>query len=144
MTKKFICCALFSTASLWAHDLQVRMQQAPPAVVAHTTYAGSEPVAYAAVLVYAPGQQETEYQNGRTDANGVFSFVPDREGEWRFVVDDGMGHRAETPITVSTDAAGGVHGTAHGPMSMGLKLMTGLAIIVGVTGFLYGLKSRPR
>jgi hypothetical protein len=27
---------------------------------------------------------------------------------------------------------------------MGLKLMTGLAIIVGVTGFLYGLKSRPR
>jgi nickel transport protein len=143
MTKKIIFCALFSTASLWAHDLQVRVQQAPPAVVAHTTYAGSEPVAYAAVLVYSPLQQETEYQNGRTDANGVFSFVPDREGEWRFVVDDGMGHHAETPITVSADAAGGVHSAAQEPMSMGFKLITGLAIIVGVTGFLYGLKSRP-
>jgi nickel transport protein len=143
MTKKILFCALI-TAALWAHDMQVRIEQASPAVVAHTTYAGSEPVAYAEVLVFGPGQQATEYQNGRTDARGVFSFVPDREGEWRFVVDDGMGHRVERPITVSADAAGGVHGTAHGPMSMGLKLITGLAIIVGVTGFLYGLKSRPR
>jgi hypothetical protein len=144
MMRKLFFCALVWTASLWAHDLQVRVQQAGPAVLAHTTYAGSEPAAGAAVLVYAPGKQETEYQSGRTDANGVFSFVPDREGEWRFVVDDGMGHRAETPIAVSADAAGGLHGTAQPPMSMALKLITGLAIIVGATGFLYGLKSRPR
>ena len=143
MKIKISFCALVWTTALWAHAIELRVQQALPAVVVYTTYTGSVPVIYATVLVYAPSSQEAEYQNGRTDANGVFSFVPDREGEWRFLVDDGMGHREEIPITVSADLTGGFHSPAHTPMSMESKLITVLALSVGLAGFLYGLKARP-
>lgn len=58
-------------------------------------YSDGEPMAYAEVLVFGPDSAKVEFQNGRTDKNGVFAFVPDRPGFWRVVCNDGMGHRAE-------------------------------------------------
>jgi hypothetical protein len=57
-------------------------------------------MAYASVKVFAPDEHKIEYQNGRTDRAGVFSFCPDKSGEWLVVVDDGSGHGFQKKIEV--------------------------------------------
>ncbi len=74
------------------------------AVQAEIRYDDGEPFSYSEVKVYGPGEGKTEYQNGRTDAKGVFAFVPDRKGTWRLVATDGMSHGKELSIDI-TDAA---------------------------------------
>ncbi len=77
-----------------AHGVGAGPVQTPKEAV-HFYYATGEPMAYSEVLVYGPGDDKLEFQNGRADKNGVFAFVPDRSGTWRIVCNDGMGHRAE-------------------------------------------------
>jgi nickel transport protein len=61
-------------------------------------YAGGQPMAYAAVRVFGPGDAEVEFQNGRTDRQGGFSFRPDRAGDWRIEVQDGRGHAVQATV----------------------------------------------
>jgi hypothetical protein len=44
---------------------------------------------------------DTPYLTGTTDPAGLFTFLPGKPGEWRVVVDDGMGHRREARIDVA-------------------------------------------
>lgn len=144
MTRIFLLmpAMLLSAPLLWGHDLSSRIEKAGPAVIVEVTYAGDEAVGYAEVLVYSPADSDVEYQNGRTDANGFFSFVPDRSGEWLFVVDDEEGHRLELPIEVDAAAAssGGGQITASAPTWQ--KLITGVSFILGITGLLLWWKAR--
>jgi nickel transport protein len=140
--RRLLFSATLAAAVLSAHDIEITVEHAPPAVVVRTTYAGTEPAPYASVLVYAPGKTETEYQNGRTDENGVFSFVPDENGEWRFVVDDEMGHRTELAIPVDLTRGSAAEGAIAVQMPLRLKLVTGLSVILGLTGLFYGYKIR--
>lgn len=119
-----------------AHDLTVTERQLDGAVVVTCAYAGTEAAAYAAVEVFAPGEAKSEFQNGRTDARGRFAFVPDRPGEWRFVVDDEIGHRIEKRILVGAVAADAT------PEARWPKLALGLLVIATATGLLYVLRSR--
>jgi nickel transport protein len=128
---------LLIPATLAAHDLQVTWQRSGSAVIVENRYAGTEAAAYAAVEVFSPGDAKQEFQNGRTDALGRFSFVPDREGDWKYVVDDEIGHRVETTIPV-----GDASFRSSSVRSPWLTLLAGLGVIVGVTGVLYGWKAR--
>ena len=83
-----------------AHDLDVRTQLAAPAVIARASYAGTEPAAFAKVLVYSPASAQTPYQSGNADKHGTFSFVPDTAGRWRISVDDEMGHVSNATVEV--------------------------------------------
>ncbi len=58
-------------------------------------YADGNALSYAEVKVWAPDDDQVEFQNGRTDKNGRFSFAPDQEGIWRIEIDDGLGHAAK-------------------------------------------------
>jgi nickel transport protein len=131
--------ALVLAVSASAHDLQVSFDRQNTIVIARAAYAGTEPCPYASVLVYAPGETKTEHQNGRTDAQGLFAFVPDRPGIWRFVIDDEMGHRKD--MTVDVTAAGGPV-TVSAQLPVWQKALTGAALILALTGFLYGWKAR--
>ncbi|MDR3162039.1 MAG: hypothetical protein LBU28_10570 [Spirochaetaceae bacterium] len=62
------------------------------------TYTTGEAMMYARVFVYPPSSPEREILQGTTDRNGVFCFLPDESGEWRLVVEDGMGHTGEIKI----------------------------------------------
>jgi nickel transport protein len=128
---------LLIPAAIQAHDLQVTWQRNGPAVIVENRYAGTEAAAYAAVEIFSPADARQEFQNGRTDAAGRFSFVPDRGGEWRYVVDDEIGHRVEVKIPVgeATFASSGIR-------SPWMTLAAGLGVIAGVTGVLYGWKAR--
>jgi nickel transport protein len=125
-------------------------------VVAACHYDGGTPVTGAQVTLYSPEGDEP-YQTGITDPEGVFVFLPANPGEWRLVVDDGMGHRREASIQTSTaydggagsNDAGAVHsGVAHshtdasGGAVLPWKLATGLSLIVALTGFAYGFTVR--
>ena len=64
-------------------------------------FSTGDPVSYAQVLVYSPEKGETEFQNGRTDAQGTFSFLPNRPGIWNIIVNAGMGHKLDFALTVT-------------------------------------------
>ncbi|MFV0347141.1 MAG: hypothetical protein ACK5JO_01045 [Halodesulfovibrio sp.] len=65
-------------------------------------YSGNEPMSYVPVLVFGPqSTPDLEFQNGRTDAQGKFAFVPDRPGEWRVEASDGTGHKGVMAVTVT-------------------------------------------
>lgn len=145
MKRAFIIFPLLLINSLFciAHDVQVAVELSPPAVITRSSYSGREPLSYASVLVYSPSDSETEYQNGRSDASGVFSFVPDRPGKWKFVIDDEMGHREEKAIEITGEFLKG-SGTANGSgeLSTYWKMLIGVSFIIGCTGILFWAKAR--
>ena len=125
----------------WGHDIEAAVQMAAPAVIVKVAYAGSEPVSFAKVQVFAPGGGAAEYQTGMTDKRGNFSFVPDGAGEWKVVVDDEEGHRREVGIPVPERFGAGVV-VGQGSVSRLERALVGIALILGATGIWYGVKSR--
>jgi hypothetical protein len=64
-------------------------------------------------------------------------FLPDQAGEWRFIVDDELGHRVEKRVMAGVAAS-----VPTGAQPVWQKLVLGLAVIGGASGILYGMKSR--
>lgn len=134
-------------ARVLAHELETSVKLAAPAVILRVTYAGTDPVPFAKVQVFAPGTDSVEFQAGRTDRRGHFSFVPEPPGAWRVVVDDEEGHRREVAVTVPDSFRAGAAVPAPGSAgSRWERALAGLALIAGGTGALYWyLKARgPR
>lgn len=70
-------------------------------------YAGGEPISYVEVKVFGPeSPPDLEFQNGRTDARGVFAFVPDRPGPWRVEAWDNLGHKGSIEVIVEQSNSG--------------------------------------
>lgn len=127
----------------FAHDVQTAVELSPPTVVIRSTYSGTEPISYAAVLVFSPADPKIEYQNGRSDAAGMFAFVPDRAGDWRFVIDDEMGHKEEKIIDITEEfLKGSVSAGASGVLPVYWKMLMGVSLILGCTGILFWMKAR--
>jgi nickel transport protein len=126
----------------WAHDIEARVEFASPAVIVRTTYGGTDPAAFVEVLVYSPANPGTEFQNGRTDARGAFSFVPDRGGDWLFVADDELGHRIELKVPVEQSLLEGRTQAGSAGMGTTQKALTGVAFILGATGLLFWWRTR--
>ncbi|WP_027721985.1 hypothetical protein [Maridesulfovibrio zosterae] len=107
MFSKFIPAALFVAAGIiifsgtsWAHGVSYEMIENSPSITFRSGFSSGDPIAYGEVLIYSPENSEVEYQNGRTDKNGVFSFLPDGPGVWKVEVYGGLGHKLmfEIPI----------------------------------------------
>jgi nickel transport protein len=131
-------CFMASVAA--AHDLEASVTLSAPAVIVRAVYGGSDPVPFAKVQVFAPGNSE-EYQTGVTDRRGYFSFVPEGGGAWKVVVDDEEGHRREVVVEVPRELPQGAV-AAGGGSSRVERALLGLAMIFGLTGFWYGYKAR--
>ena len=120
-------------------------------------YAGGEQPTYAKVEVYSPADSKVEFQNGRTDAQGRFAFMPDTPGQWRIIMADNMGHRVEhavdagagqAPASGTAQAAGAAQNTGQdatrakvappvatpgvGSFSMPLRIVLGLSLLANV------------
>jgi nickel transport protein len=105
-------------------------------------YDDGEPMAYAAVKIFAPGESQIEHQNGRTDKNGTFAFMPDTPGQWRIIVDGGMGHVINTTFEVDEALTVSADPPVSRPYSRARDIMAGLGIIMGVTGVGFYLRAR--
>lgn len=126
--------------SLRAHGVVYEISK-ENAVIVKVGYDDGEPMSYAEVKIFSPFETDIEYQNGRTDRNGCFAFFPAQAGEWRVVVNDGMGHGVVTEVPVKE---GMNLNTIHHGFPRGQKLITGIGIIWGLTGLVLYLKLRKR
>lgn len=98
-------------------------------------------MSFAKVKIWSPENDRVEFQNGRTDKNGRFSFFPDVDGVWHITVNDGMGHVATLKPELSnnvdgTIGYGGEAGRAEGRNSM-LYACLGCSLIFNA-GFVIG------
>ena len=105
-------------------------------VLVQFAYSGGEQPTYAKVEVYSPADDKVEFQNGRTDAQGRFAFMPDAPGRWRIIMADNMGHRVEHPVEISavqaSAAANSGHDAGPGGFAMPLRILLGLSLIANM------------
>ncbi|MFH1057747.1 MAG: hypothetical protein V1797_03575 [Pseudomonadota bacterium] len=80
-------------------------------------YSGGEPMSFVKARVLGPDGQT--HQVGNTDAQGRFAWLPDRDGPWRVVLDDGQGHRGEAALEWRADVVAAP--TAAAPPAEGLN-----------------------
>jgi len=94
---------LLAASGIYAHGLGVGVDVTEDSVTLRCRYAdGTFPDAEA--LIYSPEQPNKTFLIGRTDSQGVCSFVPNATGAWHVVVDDGMGHRKVLDVNVDGSA----------------------------------------
>ncbi len=94
-------------------------------------YDGGTPAAFADVIIYGPDGEE--FITGMTDKNGVFAFLPDTAGDWKTVIDDGMGHRIIKNIVVNEALKIDINDKSkYTPGFFGI--VTGVSLIFGLWG----------
>ena len=139
----FYMLAVFLAASGTAHAHgmfhEITKQEA---VVINAEFDDGEPASYAQVKVYSPGGGDIEHQNGRTDKNGCFAFLPDHSGEWRIVIDGGMGHRLQTAFVVDEASETRKKQNNVRACSTWQGVVTGLSLIFGISGFIMYFRAR--
>jgi nickel transport protein len=155
MPKQFILCiiliAIIVTESP-AHDVSIEITKNYPSVILRASYFQAEPLSYASVMIFSPGSDVVEYQNGRTDKSGYFAFVPNETGEWKITVDDEMGHYTQSIVTISDDfftnegtnavVAHSNRRSSIGDLQPLYKIIFGLALLFGITGIFYWSKAK--
>jgi len=161
---------LLACNCLYAHGIRVQTELHPPFVLINAGFSATSMLIDARVEVFAP-ETASAFQIGRTDTRGNFVFYPERQGEWKVIVDDERGHKRTVNVQIdalffsmSSNSGEDVkvadvdtlcahaeayhddhhhHHHAHdGHMSMIYKIILGLALIFGITGIFYGIKSR--
>ena len=133
---------VLTPAMLWSHGI-VRTIEQGKAMVITTLYDDGEPISYAAVKIFSPGDRKVEYQNGRTDKNGRFAFVPSEAGDWLVRLSDGMGHGFEEHVRVDAD----LRGTSSTPVLVKLGQKAIVILLLswgGIMTALYMRKKKPR
>ena len=146
-----------------AHGVGYSQLNNEKTVVLEFQYATGDPAAYAQVKVYAPKAEpenepdiepmsKIEFQNGRSDALGRFSFVPNVAGQWSVVLTDGQGHRLDALIDVELAEAGAVPNLQAQnitnqnnfviPYFSSLKAIFGLSIFLNIIIIYYLLRRK--
>jgi len=136
-----VACLLTATDIVCAHGMfhQIVKKEAVSITV---EYDDGEPVSYADVKIHSPVAGKIEHQNGRTDKNGCFAFVPDLAGEWKIMIDGGMGHLINTTFVVG-DVLNPEKKEKDGRIFTRWQgIVTGLSIIFGLSGFIYYFRAR--
>lgn len=116
------------------------------AVAVRFSYAGGEPMSYVETKVFGPkSTPDLEFQNGRTDARGVFAFVPNIPGSWRVEAWDNLGHKGSIEVVVEQSNTGLKAGSQVETIKNGsvvIKLLLALSIITNLA-FVIAFIKRP-
>ena len=125
-----------TAAQAAAHALYAADTRHEGLVLVQFAYAGGGQPPYAKVEVYSPADSKVEFQNGRTDAQGRFAFMPDAPGRWRIIMADNMGHRVEHPVEVkallASSAAAPGNAAGPGQFSLPLRILLGLSLLANL------------
>lgn len=101
---------------------------------------GQQPV-FEPYQIFAP-DSEVAFQNGRTDALGRISFLPDRPGRWRVVVTTEDGHGLEVRVRVDEAlAVTAVEGPARNRL---VNILAGVGYLLGLAGLLILWRTRTK
>ena len=135
---------LFGAAQAQAHALYADHTWQGTVALVQFAYAGGAVPTYAKVEVYSPADAKVEFQNGRTDAQGRFAFMPDTPGQWRIIMADNMGHRVEHAVDTSAGQGAaqvsaqnqGKPSAAASPgvggFAMPLRVLLGLSLLANI------------
>ena len=66
-------------------------------------YSTGEKMSYCEAKIFSPEDSKFAVQSLRTDEQGRLSFIPDRTGDWRVIVNDGQGHQCEAKINITEE-----------------------------------------
>ena len=127
----FAALLLMGAAQAHAHALYAAHTLQGSVALVQFAYAGGQVPTYAKVEVYSPADAKVEFQNGRTDAQGRFAFMPDTPGQWRIIMADNMGHRVVHETTVAEN--GGAAPTADAATDAWGRFATPLRALLGVS-----------
>jgi nickel transport protein len=84
--------ALALPAAALAHGVSHEVERRGAAYAVRARYHGGAPLAGATYQVLPPGEPARVREQGKTDAQGWVSFVPDAPGRWRVRIVDSTGH----------------------------------------------------
>ncbi len=127
---------LVSSAVAYSHGVTFQ-RLAEHTVTVRFSYADGEPMSYVEVKVLGPeSTPDLEFQNGRTDARGIFAFVPSIPGKWIIEAWDNMGHKSHVETTIQTAGENLKNGQAQQPdtneESLSIKILLGLSFIANL------------
>ncbi|GAB6097672.1 hypothetical protein JCM14469_39260 [Desulfatiferula olefinivorans] len=150
LTACFLMPAIIITpGKIFAHGTAHRLLDPSGTLAVSFFYSDDTPMQYAEVLVFSPADPNIEHQNGRTDKNGMFAFVPDTDGTWTITVEDGMGHAEKAQIRVAPQNAplspddNRLKSDLERPaLSRPVAAILGLSLILNLAGAGYCLKRR--
>ena len=141
-----------------AHGVAWNQLPSDKTVTISFIYSDQTPMSYSQIKIFSPEDSLIEFQNARTDKKGMFAFVPDAPGEWRFETSDGQGHLAQGSVTIAplagseeAGAAGSQAPAAPEPsMASGgspgvhpSKVILGLSLILNAALIAFALR-RPK
>ena len=66
-------------------------------------YSTGEKMSYCEAKIFSPEDSKFAVQSLRTDEQGRVAFIPDKEGDWRVIVNDGQGHQCEAKIDITEE-----------------------------------------
>ena len=116
-------------------------------ILVEAEYDDGEPMSYASIEIF-DSEEKLPFQTGRTDRNGRFLFYPDKMGDWKVVVSDGMGHRLALKTNVdkilnlkktNEQQAKGINESS---LSRYERALMGISIIFGISGIFFWWKGR--
>jgi len=127
-------CFLFACPNgVMAHALVGQTVSSGGAVVVEFNYSTGDVARYVKMEVFSPADEEIEHQSGRTDKNGRVVFYPDYPGEWKVIVSDNQGHRAEVPVLISELGIFETKASENTGSGAALKVVLGLSLILNLT-----------
>ncbi|MFO8085460.1 MAG: hypothetical protein R6U27_14205 [Desulfobacterales bacterium] len=141
----------FGSGNAAAHGTGHRFLTGADSVTVEFFYSDNEPMSYAEIYVFSPQDPKLEYQNGRTDQKGRFSFYPHVSGIWQIEAGDGMGHKETVAIEVpenSSEMPAGIKGetsqttdnSRYSGVSRVVSVVAGLSLILNFFLLLYMYK----
>lgn len=86
-----------------AHGVEVQYESRQGFEVS-AAYDTGEPMANAQVVIFSPDDPSTPWQTAKTNAEGRFTFLPTRSGDWQIKIQQ-AGHGASLTIPVADTAA---------------------------------------
>lgn len=130
-----LCAVGLFAPQAWAHGVSYTLTEPEQVISFEGRFSSGDPIAYGEVFVYSPQDAKIEYQNGRTDRRGRFSFVPDEPGKWHVVVNAGLGHRLAFDVDVAKSETQDQAATPEktGVEKSGGSSPTTLAMILGIS-----------
>ena len=117
-------------------------------VLVEAEYDDGEPMSYSSTEIF-DSEENLPFQAGRTDRNGRFLFCPDKSGDWKVIVNDGMGHRLALKTHIDKSLALSTINSQQTAKNSNLsryeKALMGISVIFGISGILFwwmGYKKR--
>lgn len=150
---KFITLWLFVTTCLlaiadnvWSHGVRGRIRS-ESGILVEAEYDDGELMSYASIEIF-DSEEKLPFQSGRTDRNGRFIFYPDKMGDWKVVVNDGMGHRLALKTNIDKTLNLKItnkqqnKGTNDSSLSRYERALMGISIIFGISGIFFWWKGK--